>query len=240
MLPVYLKIFDERLLFAQDTKEESKSVPLYTVFTGQTMLYFCLIDGDERRQSWYRIVQATGMGEDELFGTLNVSCHNGAISLALAGGSGKLQPIGNVVAELAHPFKSGDYHDVLGVDRACKEPEVFERACETMKLVFQEEKDVHVLCDNAEHRLTARYRPPPPSPKIQTPVQQAQDREPDRRWKSAVYRIMMASAIMIVVVLMALGLLCLVIMCNLFNTGGLPSIGITPAIGLLPGLYGGA
>lgn len=224
MLPVYLKIFDEKLLFPQGATDGSQSIPLYTVFTGQAILYFCLIEGDDRVSSWFRIVHASGRNEDELFSELVVACRSSAINVALAPGAGTIQQVKDIGAEFARMYREGDYSGILGVDRGCKDPDVFEKACETQKLVFSEEKEIQAICDNAEHRLTTKYRPPPPP--VQQPLKKPQgpgQDVPDKTAASTIARLV-AYAIAIVIILFAA--LCLFIMIYLYWAGGRPFIEI--------------
>jgi hypothetical protein len=224
MLPVYLKIFDEKLLFAQGVIEASQSIPLYTVFTGQAVLYFCLIEGDDRRKSWYRIVHPSGRREDEPFAEISVSCRNGAVTVALAPGGGTLRQVPDVGAEFARLYREGDYPGILGIDRSCKDPEVFERACETQKLVFSDEKDLQFTCDNAEHRLTAKYRPP--SPPVQAPLKKPPEPAPHDISGTAVFAIAKGLSISIAILLVLMAVLCVFIVLYLYWTGGRPMIEI--------------
>lgn len=239
MLPVYIKVFDEKLLFAQGMAEEAQSIKLYTVFTGQTALYFSLLEGDERRKTWYRIILPSGSVEDDLFAEIEFSCVNGEVAVVLAGGGGTLQRVGDAGAELARLFQAADYPSVLGVDRAVKDPEVLERACETQKLVFSDEKEIQALCDNAEHRLTVKSKPPAPAVPIR-PASPARSPEAsgERQRRGApglAYRAAFAAAhlaaVSIAALLVLAAIVCLIVMFYLYETGGRPTIVIAPAQG---------
>lgn len=232
MLPVYLKVFDEKLLFAQGTAGESQQIPLYTVFTGQSALYFCLIEGDERLVSWYRIVYPSARLEDDLFAEILVTCDCEQVSVALAGGSGALQRVGEALPEFVRMFKAGDYPGVLGIDRFCRDPGTFERACETQKLIFSDERDIQILCDNAEHRLTVKYRPQPPRPSAETRVQQAPEKASEPAaghfMRSAGRFAAKVSIAVIGMAMLAIAALCVVIVFVLFTVAGWPCIQIGP------------
>jgi hypothetical protein len=226
MFPVYLKIFDEKLLFPQGTTEGAQLIPLYTVFTGQAALFFCLIEGDERRRSWYRISLASGRNEDEPFAQVGVACQGDVVKAGIAPGAGTLQQIDDVGRLFASMYQEGDYAGILGIDRNCKDPGIFEKACETQKLVFSEEKEIQAICDNAEHRLTSKHRPPPPPP----PVPMKKQPEPDISAGSDTGRFVSILARSVAygaaAVALLIGALCLLIVTYLYYTGGRPVIEI--------------
>lgn len=228
MLPVYLKIFDEKLLFAQGTANASQSIPLYTIFTGQAALYFCLILGDERKRSWYRIVHRAGRNEDEPFAEISVSCRDGVPAVALVPGNGTLELAEDINAEFSRMYGEGNYTGILGIARDCKDPAVFEQACETQKLIFSDDKDIQAICDNAEHRLVEKYRPrPPPAPRPVRPAREpAAGTDVEFSFEQAISRITRAIAYTSVVLLILLAVICTLIMVYLYWVGGRPVIEI--------------
>lgn len=150
MTSVTLKIFSEINLF-DDGVEETKEIPLYSIFDGQTSLDFCLKKGEEKE--WYRLFFDSPLKEEELSTTLEISSSGGRVAVSTSSGELiKINDIQRFFEELNDRGKSdpGSYWEILGISKDVRDKKLISKAASTQNRIFSEEKDLGWVFNTAK------------------------------------------------------------------------------------------
>ena len=146
-LPIWIKIFDKKLLFPKDAPVPTdKANPIFPSFNNQTSIEFCLIQGGEEVKTWFKVYDNAEFGKNEIEFRLTEK------KLGVSVYNAKITKIDDIHEYFKGLYDHKSYWEILGIKEGSDLSDI-SRARDLRLKIFSEEEDLHKYIISAHQRL---------------------------------------------------------------------------------------
>jgi len=138
-----------KVIFDENHTDGEKTITFEPLFEGQTSLEFCVLQGQKRGKTWYRLYDEQGLETTEVTFTHSKPDEKLKVSV----GSEELTPIKNLNSYLNELWNNEKYWEILGIKEWSDNTLVRKARNVKNQIIFQDEREIHGIISGAYTKL---------------------------------------------------------------------------------------